>query len=127
MMAFYSFFLLFVLESDHEGLVKSLLHTKISGEDVNGLSPPVLLVSSYRGIVGLLCLGFPSFVEMAISFCFLIVLILAVFQLIQPMCFLNGIVLVFKDREIVGVGVSLHESLHFDVGSSQQSFALFLI
>lgn len=121
-----SFLLLFVLEGDHEGLVECLFHAKIGGEDVNGLSPPVFLVSSYGSIVCLFSFGFSSFVEMAISLSFLIVLILAVLQLIQPVRFLYGVVLVFKDREIVGVRVGLHESLHFDVGSSQQSFTLFL-
>lgn len=112
-----SLLLLFIFKSNHKRLVKCLFHAKIRRKYVNGLSPPILLISSHWCIICLLSFRLSTFIEMTISFCFLIILVLAVFQFIQSMSLFYRVVLILKNREIVRIWVGLHQSLHFYVGT----------
>ena len=90
-------FLLIVFQGDLQALVVLLPHAVLGGDGVDGLPPPVLLVAGEGCIQVRLFLSFLSEIEVPISFGLLVVPVLIIFEFVEPMGFLQRIVVLAED------------------------------
>ena len=94
-------------------------HPKVRRNRVNGLSPTVFLVVRQWCVVAFLCLPLVPHVKVPIPFRFLTVLVVAIFELVESMLFLEWIVIFSEDGHVVGVGAGGHEVCEFGMRIGQ--------
>lgn len=90
-----------------------MFHAVVRTQIVDGLSPSVLLAGSQRELVDLFGQGFCFFIEMSISFSFLVVVVLVLFKLIKLMDFFETIIVFAVNGHIGRDCFVLGDSLEF--------------